>query len=63
VPFGVAPGSCPQLTDGDPDFADVNCDGSIGPPDTVAILQHAASLPLKPPQPGGCTPVGQLLPA
>jgi len=61
VSFGVAPGSCPQPTDGDPDFYDVTCDGNIGPGDTLALLQFAGHIPIKPPQPGGCTPVGQTI--
>jgi hypothetical protein len=29
--------------------------------DAVAIMQFSAGVPIKPPQPGGCTPLGELL--
>jgi hypothetical protein len=55
------PGNCPALDFGSPDFADVNCDGTIGPLDTIAIEQFAANVAIRPtPQPG-CIAVGQLL--
>jgi hypothetical protein len=55
------PGGCPALDAGTPDFADVNCDGAIGPPDTIAIEQFAAGVAIQPTPPPGCTAIGQLL--
>jgi hypothetical protein len=45
-----------------PQFGDVNCDGSVDGGDTVAILQFAVHVAIKPPQHAGCTPIGETLP-
>jgi CSLREA domain-containing protein len=58
-----AGGACPALGSGSPTFGDVTCDGGIDAADTIAILQFAADLPIEPPQPGDCTPLGQTLPS
>lgn len=55
--------NCPALGAGSPEFGDVNCDGEEEAADTIAILQYAADLEVNPPQPDGCTPLGEALPA
>jgi parallel beta-helix repeat protein len=62
APFGQQ-GNCPALGSGNPPFGDVNCANGVGPPDAVALLQYSAGVPIKPPQPNGCTPIGQNLPS
>jgi parallel beta-helix repeat protein len=56
-------GTCPAIGSGNPQFGDVTCANGVGIPDVVAILQYSAGLNIKPPQPGGCTPLGQNLPS
>jgi hypothetical protein len=56
-------GSCPVIGSGSPQFGDVTCANGVGVADAVAILQYSAGVTIKPPQPGGCTPIGQNLPS
>ena len=55
-------GTCPAIGSDSPPFGDVNCDSVVDELDVIAILQYAAELPINPPQPGGCTPLGTALP-
>ncbi|HVP06126.1 MAG TPA: CSLREA domain-containing protein [Dehalococcoidia bacterium] len=54
-------GGCPGLGSGTPAYGSVNCDQMVDLADAVAIMQYAAEVAIIPPQPGGCTPLGELL--
>jgi predicted outer membrane repeat protein len=55
--------SCPDVgaTFGGHPFGDVTCDDNVDQMDGLAILQHVGGATIKPPQPGGCTALGQAL--